>query len=68
MSTPTRNETPVRWLSVGEAAARLGVSNPTVRRWVKTGHLHGAQPGGEQGVMRIPEDELRRLAGHEDSA
>jgi excisionase family DNA binding protein len=53
-----------RWLSVGEAAVRLGVSSPTVRRWVKAGHLHAAQPA-PLGAIRIPEDELDHLAERE---
>ena len=55
-----------RWLSVGEAAIRLGVSGPTVRRWVKAGHLHAAQPT-PSGAIRIPEDELDHLADRERS-
>jgi excisionase family DNA binding protein len=61
MSALTRNDSP-RFLSVSEAAVRLNVSGPTVRRWVKDGHLRAVQPGGEQGVLRIPEGELKRLA------
>lgn len=61
MSALTRNDSP-RFLSIGEAAVQLGVSGPTVRRWVKSGHLRAVQPGGEQGVLRIPADELARLA------
>jgi excisionase family DNA binding protein len=64
MSTPTR-DTPARWLSVSETAVRLGVSGPTVRRWVKAGSINAAQPS-PQGVIRIPETELDRLAGRED--
>jgi excisionase family DNA binding protein len=51
-----------RFLSVSEVALSLGVSINTVRRWVKDGHLQAAQPGGEQGVLRIPDAELERLA------
>jgi excisionase family DNA binding protein len=53
---------PHRWLSVSETAVRLGVSGPTVRRWVTDGHLQAAQPAGEHGVLRIPAHELDRLA------
>jgi excisionase family DNA binding protein len=52
---------PPRWLSVSEAADRLGVSGPTVRRRVKAGHLNAAQPA-PLGAIRIPEDELDHLA------
>jgi excisionase family DNA binding protein len=50
-----------RFLSVAQAAAALGVSGPTIRRWVKDGHLVGVQVGGADGVLRIPEAELDRL-------
>jgi excisionase family DNA binding protein len=62
MAALTRTDRP-RFLSVSEAAVRLGVAGPTIRRWIKDGHLAAVQPGGQQGVLRIPESELRRLAG-----
>ena len=64
MTATTRADSPPgRWLSVSETAARLGVAAPTVRRWIKSGHLAAVQPGGEQGVFRVPLTELDRLAG-----
>jgi excisionase family DNA binding protein len=51
-----------RFLSVSEAAIQLGVSVPTLRRWIRNGYVTAAQPAGEQGVLRIPEAELDRLA------
>ena len=56
-----RDETP-SWISVSEAAIRLGVGAATVRRWCKSGAIRAVQPGGEQGVLRIPAEELSRLA------
>jgi excisionase family DNA binding protein len=50
-----------RFLSISETALRLGVGANTIRRWVKTGSLRAVQPGGEQGVLRIPAGELERL-------
>ena len=50
-----------RFLSVAQAAAALGVSGPTIRRWVRDGHLVAVQIGGADGVLRIPETELERL-------
>jgi excisionase family DNA binding protein len=50
-----------RFLTVAQAATTLGVSGPTIRRWVKDGHLLGVQVGGTDGVLRIPEAELERL-------
>lgn len=52
-----------QFVSVSEAALRLGVSAATVRRWIRAGHLAAVQPAGEQGLLRIPEAELDRLAG-----
>lgn len=64
MTAITRADSPPgRWLSVSETATRLGVGAPTVRRWVHDGHLAAVQPGGPLGVLRIPESELKRLAG-----
>jgi excisionase family DNA binding protein len=61
VSAPTRTDSPT-FLSVAEVAARLGVGVGTVRRWIASGHLGAIQPAGEQGVIRIPVDELERLA------
>jgi excisionase family DNA binding protein len=66
MNTLTRNDSP-RFLTIGEAAVQLGVSGPTVRRWIKSGHLTAVQPGGEQGVLRVPVTELHRLAEGRDT-
>jgi excisionase family DNA binding protein len=60
MSTQVRTETPV-FLSVAEAALRLGVNAATVRKWVHDGHLRAVRPGGELGSLRIPTSELERL-------
>jgi excisionase family DNA binding protein len=50
-----------RFLTVAQAAVALGVSGPTVRRWIHDGHLVAVQIGGADGVLRIPETELERL-------
>ena len=65
MGTPTRND-PLRFLSVTEAADRFGVAGPTIRRWVRDGHLRAARPGGDGGRLLIPEAELKRLAQGQD--
>jgi excisionase family DNA binding protein len=62
MDATTSNDSP-RFVSVSEAAKSLGVAGPTIRRWVRDGHLRAVQPGGDQGVLRIPTSELDRLAG-----
>ena len=60
MNTQIRNEPPV-FLSVAEAALRLGVNASTLRRWVHDGHVKAARPGGEAGSLRIPASKLERL-------
>jgi excisionase family DNA binding protein len=59
MSASTRTEP--CFLTVAQAAVALGVSGPTIRRWVKDGHLVAVQVGGADGVLRVPEAELERL-------
>lgn len=58
----TTTDAPVRWVSVPEAATRLGVSAPTIRRWVATGRIRGWQPAGPHGVLRIREADLEEPA------
>jgi excisionase family DNA binding protein len=65
MSAPTRD--PV-FLSVAEVALRFGVGASTVRRWIRDGHLAAVPPAGEDGVLRIPADELDRLVAEARSA
>jgi excisionase family DNA binding protein len=60
MSTQIRNENPT-FLSVAEAALRLGVNAATVRKWIHHGHIKAARPGGDLGSLRIPASELDRL-------
>jgi excisionase family DNA binding protein len=55
---------PAMFLSVAEAAMQLGVNAATVRRWIRSGRVAAIQPGGEQGVIRIPAAELDRLAAN----
>jgi excisionase family DNA binding protein len=57
MSTTAEPE----FMSVSETALKLGVGAATVRRWVRTGVIHGTQPAGAGGVLRIPTTELERL-------
>jgi excisionase family DNA binding protein len=42
-----------RLLTVQEAAARLAVSEKTVRRLVEAGRLRAVQPGGPRHALRI---------------
>lgn len=40
-------------LTVQNVADRLKVTPETVRRWLRTGKLHGALPGGDEMGYRI---------------
>ena len=57
-----------RFLSVAEAAVALGVSGPTIRRWVADGHLVAVQVGGARSTLRVPVDELERLVAEARAA
>lgn len=47
-------------VSVADAAQRLGVSEKTVRRWIKAGKLPAAQEAGPYGMAwRIPETAIQ---------
>jgi excisionase family DNA binding protein len=59
MSAPTTAEP--RFLTVAQAAVALGVSGPTIRRWVAEQRLGAVQVGGRDGVLRIPVDVIERL-------
>ena len=48
-------------LTVHDVAARLKITPETVRRWLRTGKLHGTLPGGDKMGYRIAEDEVARL-------
>src|SRR5215210_623707 len=47
-----------RNLSLSEVAGSMGVSERTVRRWIKSGKLRAYKPGRD---YRIPESALRTL-------
>lgn len=59
---PAPMDTEPRFLSVAQAAVALGVSGPTIRRWVAEQRLGAVQVGGRDGILRIPASELERLA------
>lgn len=67
MPAHIENPVEVRFVGTSEAAVRLGVCAPTVRRWVREGRIIGVQPGGREGVVRIPMSELERLAEGRDA-
>ena len=43
-----------------EVCRRLGISYPTLSRWVREGRIRAIRTAG--GVFRIPESEVRRIA------
>jgi excisionase family DNA binding protein len=49
------------FLTTGQAAARLGVSIPTVKRWIERGTLTGGPLGGRWVVAQEGVDRLCRL-------
>jgi excisionase family DNA binding protein len=52
-----------RWLSLGEAASRLGVDEATLRHWADTGKIKTFRtPGGHR---RFQAEDLRALIQHE---
>ena len=62
----------MRFLTTGQIATSCQVTIPTVKRWIREGHLRGFQTAG--GHHRITEDELLRfrvahgMPGTDDSA
>lgn len=57
-----REETPgLKYLSIGEAAARLGVCEMTIRRYLKKGSLSFGQPGGKGGRIFVLEQSVENL-------
>ncbi|SRR5579885_2633856 len=49
------------YLTATKAAERLGVSEKTVRRWIKERKLTAHHPGGVKNRFAIPEDEVENL-------
>jgi excisionase family DNA binding protein len=52
------------WLTVSEIAARLKMTEQTVRRWLRSGKLRGRNFSGRMGY-RVREDELQRFLEEE---
>ena|SRR5436305_4016260 len=51
------------FLTLGEAAKALGVSQDTLRRWDRSGKLHAQRD--ERNRRIVPVEEVRRLGGRE---
>ena len=60
MNTPSR-PAPVRLVSVRAAAAYLGLSHRTVRRWVSDGRIPGYAVGGSIRVSMVDVEALPQL-------
>jgi len=50
-------------LTVKEFAERLKLNPETVRRWIKSGRVHGTSLGSDRGGYRIPASEVERILG-----
>jgi excisionase family DNA binding protein len=50
-----------RYLNVHDVAEQLGVTEDTVRRWLRERRLRGFMPGGPRSGYRIRESELERF-------
>ena len=48
-------------LTVREVAARFKMTEQTVRRWIRSGRLRAAMPGGEKLGYRITAAEIEKL-------
>jgi excisionase family DNA binding protein len=48
-------------LTPAEVAQRLRLHTETVRRWLKTGRMHGIYLGSDRAGWRIPASELERV-------
>ena len=58
-STPTTQR---KFLSVEDFVVQTGISDATVRRWLKRGKLPHVQPAGRHSRILIPADALERMA------
>jgi excisionase family DNA binding protein len=56
-----------RWYTVEEVVDMLKVHEQTVRRWLKTGELHGVLLGRKAG-WRIRASEMERFLNERDTA
>jgi excisionase family DNA binding protein len=50
-----------KFLTVQQAAERLGANQDTIRRWLRDGKLRGTMPGGTRLGYRIPASEIERI-------
>jgi excisionase family DNA binding protein len=58
MKTPSQTSRR-QYESVGDAAARVGVSTKTVRRWIASGQLAGYRMGPR--LLRVDPDDVDRM-------
>lgn len=58
-----------QWLTVGEAAKLIGVSEPTLRKWTDSGRIAVFRtPGGHRRYLRIELEQFRRSRAQENIA
>jgi excisionase family DNA binding protein len=58
MNTPSQTSRR-QYESVGDAAARVGLSTKTVRRWIASGQLAGYRMGPR--LLRVDPDDVDRM-------
>ena len=58
MNTPSQTSRR-QYESVGDAAARVGLSTKTVRRWIASGQLPGYRMGPR--LLRVDPDDVDRM-------
>ncbi len=52
----------VKYYTIKDMAISLGVNEKTVRRWIASGKIKCAQPGGKGGAVMIPCSECPNLS------
>jgi len=55
------------WVDISQAAFTMGISERTIRNWIKAGKLNAKTENGQR-MVEIPEEELRASAGGGEDA
>lgn len=58
---PAQGEQAPDWVSISEAATRLGVSGPKLSRWVKSGRIAHKKDPRDERVTFVDMNELDRI-------
>ena len=60
--------TPDALLTIAQAAARIGISRKTLRRWIRKGAVCGLKRVGPYRTLRLPESAVRALIQERERA